>query len=209
MSTSDIKLNFINQSNDQNNSEIVIFQQNVATDFDEIAIAWQVIKNCGHGDNHPFKYPMNFSVSAGDSWGNFTPHNEAEYGQQWEMVKDASGDILKLSAQPGTDPKAVTIANNLEKGAISANVYKDGKLLAMRSGIAPQQKAMFSFKPTLWIGVVSQVEEGQVLNSAIISNINTELSLLGVASADIVMKGGGTGATASPFTFELENVEYA
>ena len=53
-----IKLNFINRSNDQNNSQVVIFQKNVAADLDELAVAWKVIDNCGQGDNHPFNYPM-------------------------------------------------------------------------------------------------------------------------------------------------------
>jgi hypothetical protein len=53
----DIHLNFINDSNDMNNSEIVVFQKNAATDFDELAVAWLVIKYCGQGDNHPFVYP--------------------------------------------------------------------------------------------------------------------------------------------------------
>ncbi|MBT9441299.1 MAG: hypothetical protein IV087_05435 [Acidovorax sp.] len=44
------------------------------------------------------------------------------------------------------------------------------------------------------------------MNSAIISNINTELSLLGIASADIVMTGGGPGANSTPFAFNLENI---
>ena len=39
----DIQLNFINNSNDANNSQVVIFQKNVATDFDELAVAWQVV----------------------------------------------------------------------------------------------------------------------------------------------------------------------
>ncbi len=64
----DIQLNFVNESNDANNSSIVIFQKNVATDFDELAIAWQVIKNCGQGDNHPFAFPMTMEVGASDSW---------------------------------------------------------------------------------------------------------------------------------------------
>jgi hypothetical protein len=64
-------------------------------------------------------------------------------------------------------------------------------------------------KPTIWIGVVSQVEEGDVMNSAIISDINTELSLLGIASADIVMSGGGAGPSATPFMFTLENIVMA
>lgn len=38
-----VQLNFVNQSNDANNSQIVIFQKNVASDF-ELAVAWRVIK---------------------------------------------------------------------------------------------------------------------------------------------------------------------
>ena len=47
---------------------------------------------------------------------------------------------------------------------------------------------------------------GKLMNSAVISSINTELSLLGIASADIVMTGGGSTKTATPFRFTLENV---
>lgn len=65
-----IKLNFINRSNDTNNSNVVIFQQNVAENFDELAVAWKVIQNCGQLENHPFKYPMELQVSAGNSYGN-------------------------------------------------------------------------------------------------------------------------------------------
>jgi hypothetical protein len=35
------------------------------------------------------------------------------------------------------------------------------------------------------------------------------LSLLGIASADIVMTGGGPGSNAMPFAFSLQNVIYA
>ena len=92
-----IKLNLINQSNDVNNSSVVIFQKNTATDFDELAIAWQVIQNLGREDNHPFEYPQQSEVSASDSFGNYTPKLDAEPGQSFEMVRDRSGDVLKLS----------------------------------------------------------------------------------------------------------------
>lgn len=58
-------------------------------------------------------------------------------------------------------------------------------------------------------GVVSQVEEGAIINSAIMSDVNTEIGLLGIASADIVMRGGGTVPNAGYFTFSLANVVYA
>ena len=204
----DILLNFVNQSNDSNNSEVVVFQKNVATDFDELAIAWQVIQNCGQGDNHPFTYPMTMAVSASDSYGNYTPRLTAQNGQLFAVTLTSSGDQLGLAGS-GTSATEVQVLNGLPKGAISANIYKANKLLAAKTAVAPQQKAVFQFKPTIWIGVASEIEEGQVMNSAIISSINTEISLLGIASADIVMTGGGPGPNSTPFQFNLANVVMA
>lgn len=204
----EIKLNFINQSNDRNNSSIVIFGKNVATSFDEFAVAWQVIKNCGQGWNHPFTYPMDNQVSVSDSHGNHAPRLLATSGQAFSALTSSSGDTLQLSGVSNS-PAEVQVRNDLTVGALNANIYKAGKLLATRTSVAPGQKAVFQFKPTIWIGVASQVEEGEVINSAIISDINTEISLLGIASADIVMTGGGPGQNSTPFQFTLQNVVYA
>lgn len=200
-----IQLNFINKSNDTNNSEVVIFQKNVATNFDELAVAWQVIKYCGPGDNHPFTFPMGMQVGASDSYGNYTPQLDGQHGQLFQTEPTNSGCGL-VPADACAGSKEVQVLNALPKGAINASCYKDGKLLAIKTSIAPQQKAVFEFKPTIWIGAASQIVQGQVMDSAIISNINTELSLQGIASADIVMTGGGPGANAAPFAFHLENI---
>ena len=110
----------------------------------------------------------------------------------------------------GTDSTAnIELKNSLQRGAVSGYVYRDGSVIAMKSNIAPGQKAVFEFTPTIFIGVASQITQGQIMNSAIISNINTEISLLGLASADIVMTGGGSGANATAFVFSLENVKMA
>jgi len=204
----DIKLNFINGSNDANNSDVVIFQRNVATDLEEVAVAWQVIRNCGQGCNHPFVFPMAMTVAAGDAWGNYTPQQVAQYGQLFAVTRNTSGDILSPCGD-ATSPTEVQVLNDLLQGAIKAMIYKDGKPIAMKTAVAPQQKAVFRFKPTIWIGVCSEVTEGETMNSAIISSVNTEISLLGLASADIVMTGGGPGAGSTPFLFRLENVVMA
>ncbi|HAA12551.1 MAG TPA: hypothetical protein DCE41_12985 [Cytophagales bacterium] len=205
---SDIKLNFINESNDANNSSVVIFQKNVATDFDELAIAWKVIKNCGTGWHHEFTYPMTMFLSAADSWGNeLVSPMVAQNGQLFHVTTDGSGSDLSYSG-PSPSRKEVQMRNDLNQGSIDARIYKDGKLLALKTGVSPGQKAVFQFKPSIWIGVVSQIEEGQVMNSAILSDVNTEIGLLSVASADIVMTGGGTGPNATPFKFTLDNVQY-
>lgn len=204
-----IKLNFINRSNDTNNSSVVIFEKNVATGFDELAIAWTVIQNCAVGDNHPFTYPMGITVEASDAWGNFTSQQPASPGQLFEMVKNTSGDVLVSSNTSASSPEVYEIRNILQQGSINAYCFRDGRICASKTGIAPGEKAGFSFKPTIWVGVASEVEEGAVIHSAILSNINTEINLLGISRADIVMTGGGAGPDARPFQFNLENIVLA
>ncbi|CAE6735368.1 MULTISPECIES: hypothetical protein [Paraburkholderia] len=201
----DIKLNFINLSNDVNNSQVVIFQKNVSTDFDELAVAWKVISNCGRGDNHPFVFPLLTTVTASDSDGNYMPQKVAQNGQMFSVSRAASGNVLAI-AGASTSSREIQLRNDLRTGAISAGVFKDNRLLAKKTGIVPGQKAVFEFKPTLWIGTASQIEQGKVMNSAVISDINTELSLLGIARCDIVMTGGGGGTTAVPYQFKLANI---
>ena len=203
----DIQLNFINNSNDANNSQVVIFGKSDAANVDEMAVAWLVIQNCGQGDNHPFTYPQTMYVSASDSWGNYTPQLPAQNGQLFHMTRSASGDTLSYAGTGVADE--VQLRNDLSTGAINASIYKSGKLFAQKTNIVPGQLAAFQFKPTIWIGVVSQVVEGEVMNSAILSSINTEISLLGIASADIVMTGGGPGPSSTPFQFSLQNVVMA
>lgn len=201
----DINLNFVNLSNDVNNSQIVIFQKNVSTDFDELAIAWKVITNCGRGDNHPFVFPMLTTVSASDADGNYMPQKRADNGQVFNVSRSTSGNVLAL-AGPAPTSREIQLRNDLSQGAITASIFKDNRLLAHKTGIVPGQKAVFEFKPTLWIGTASQIEQGAVMNSAVLSDINTELSLLGIKSADIVMTGGGGGTTATAYQFRLANV---
>ena len=207
MALTEIKLNLINRSQDVNNSEYLIFQKNVAENFGELAVAWRVVQNLGIGDNHPFVYPLEFFVSAGDAFGNFTPQMQAFDGQAFDMVRTTSGDVLRLSPTPASSITEVEVRNQLPNGGISANIFRDGKLLATKTNISPGQKAVFEFKPRIFIGAVSEVVEGEVLNSAVLQEINTEIDLLGIQSADIVITGGGGGPNASPFEFTLSNVK--
>ena len=206
MSQDSISLNLINQSQDVNNSQYVIWQENVAESFGELAIAWRVVKNLGVRDNHPFSYPLQFEVSASDSYGNYTPKLLAANGDAFDMKLANSGDILQQSSQPATSPFEVEVRNTLNQGGITANIFRDGKLLAKKTNISPQQKAVFEFKPRIFIAAVSQITEGEVMDSAILQQVNTEIDLFGITSADIVITGGGGGQSATPFQFELQNV---
>jgi hypothetical protein len=204
-----IKLNFINQSNDSGNNVVVIFQKNHAQGQDETIVAWKVIANCGIGDNHPFIFPHQVMVSFNDSYGNYSPQLEAVPGDAFIVEKTNSGDILSQSKNPAKVLSEIEVTNALSVGAIDINCYRDGKLLSTCLSIVPTQMGAFQFEPTIYIGAIPQMVEGEIMNAAIVSEINTEINLLGIASADIVMTGGGSGPQATPFYFTLENIKFA
>ena len=203
-----IMLNFINRSYDPRNAKIVIFQKNEAAGLDEPPVAWRVIEHRDVSHNHPFRFPMSMAVGTSDSWGNHTPQIPAQNGAMYHVELTSSGDTLSYCG-PATSNREVQVRNDLAKGAINAGIYKEGRLLAIKTNIAPGQKAAFEFRPNIWIGAAPQVTEGDLLDPAILSEINTELSLVAVASADIVMTGGGPGpgTGTEPFTFHLENIQ--
>ena len=202
----DVELNFINESSADQPVSVVIFKKNVTESFDELAVAWKVIKNCGVGWREGFTIPMNYEVNALDEYDNVLGAATASDGDCFVVQHTSSGKILKLDTS-GAKHNQIRLRNELREGAITANIYKNGKLLGIKKCLSPQQEAVFEFDPTIWIGVVEGVEEGETMNSAIVSNVDTQLSLLGVKSADIVMTGGGPGKTAEAFKFQMENVK--
>lgn len=205
----DIQLNLINRSNDAGHSQIVIFQKNAASGVDELPVAWQVIRNLGQGDHYPFVYPLSTTLSTADSWGNYTPQIEADNGLLYSMARAPSGgDTLSLQGK-GSSPHEIQCRNDLAQSAISASLFKSGKPLMTKTSIMPGQVAAFVLQPMLYIGVIPATEYGEVMDSAILSNVNTELSLLGVSEANIIMTGGGPGQGSTPFQFTLENVAMA
>jgi hypothetical protein len=206
----DIQLNFVNRSHAQDASRIVIFTRNALGGIDEMPVAWRVIDS-GPGEAVRFAYPQASMVEANDEAGQRTPLYDAQPGQLFAMQRAATGGYELVRVGAASNPGEIQVLNGLDAGLIGASIYKDGRLLATRQSVSPKQKAVFAFKPVLWIGAVpqAQAQEGGVIHPALQPRIDTQLSLQGIASADIVMTGGGTGPAAAPLRFALENVQPA
>lgn len=198
----DVTLNFINNSEITSNQRVVIFQKNAPAGLAEV-IAWKVIKNCGKGWRHPFAYTFQSNISVLDCWGNYSPLTSTEAGQQFTVKLDTSGSSLSVATGTGK-PGDIEVTNELE-GFITVGIYKDGSLFTPKLRLPPGTRSYYEFLPTLWIGIAENVEEGAFIDPAIIQEINAEISIIGIVSADIVLTGGGTGPDAKPFTFTLEN----
>lgn len=202
----DIKLRFVNQSHDGNKSEVVIYQKNLLTSMASLAMAWKVIRFCGRDCYHPFAYPAGFEVCVADGYGNFSPRVPAESGQMLALESTPSGSRRLRRAGPASASNELDVLNDLDQGAVNVCVFRDGRMVGSKTAVTPGQKAVFQYQPVLWIGVASQIAQGAAISSAVMSSANTELSLLGIVSADIVMSGGGPGEGSTPYEFNLENI---
>ena len=196
-----ISLNFINQSSMQQSANVVIYQINTATLPGTPVVAWIVIQNCGFNCNHPFTLEQFVEIGAADSNGNFSPRLRARPGQAFKTVTQASGHNLILNGTSSNGDE-IQIENGLDQ-VISAMVYQDNRIVSRWGQIGPGDTANFSFKPTIMIGVAPGVSQGQMLDPADLADITTELSLLGVQSAEIIMTG--SGASDDPYHFKLKN----
>lgn len=199
-----IEITFINNTEDMNNNEVVIFQKNIASNLNETLVAWRVIQNCGRGWEHKFNFPLGYEIAASDSYGNVTPLKPAKTGEKWEIVKSKSGDELILSEEPVANRNQIVLKNSLEQGAINAQIYKEGKLLSEKRNVVPRQLGLFEFNTNIWLGVANGVQEGFPIQPALLEEIDTEISLLGIMQANLVMTGGGVGSSALPYEFSLE-----
>lgn len=201
-----VKLRLFNYSWDVTDSDIIIFQKNVVETLEEIAFAWRVIKRLGFQCSHSFTYSHEFEVGVRDAWGNDTPNFLAAPGQRWEMLRDYSGNELRLSHCPATSYRETEIYNSLDEGSITARIYRDGLLVTEKANVSPGMKAVFRFEPRIYIGIASQVDEGDVVDAAVLSDVNTSINLSGLRSADIIMSGRGQGPEATRLSFALANV---
>lgn len=202
----DIKLRFVNHSSDGNKSEVVIYQKNLLTTMASLSVAWKVIRYCGRDCYHPFVYPDGYEVAVADGYGNFSSRVAAQNGQLLRLVSTPIGSRRLLRAGPASAANELDVLNDMGQGAVDVCVFKDGRIVGIKTTVTPGQKAVFQYQPALWVTVASQVIQGVAISSAVMSNVATELSLIGIASADIVMTGGGPGDGSTPYQFNLENI---
>lgn len=200
-----MKLRFRANTPYASDSDVVIYQKNLASYEGKQAVAWQVFKHPAKGDVIDFTYPETMQMAVEDSSGQLTALQEVAYGELWEAVEINGATVLMLAGDSASSAQ-IQFQNNLSGESVTANIYRDEQLIATTSAIAPGQEALFQFIPDFWMGVVPEAEAGQVLTSGMIYALDNQISCLGIASADIVMTGGSSVASSKPFTFEIKHV---
>jgi hypothetical protein len=201
----DVLLTFTNESyaDSLRGSRIVLFQKNLLSEsIQNNAIAWRVFDMDEPLQQHRFHVSMRLSVAAMDTNGQICEQHLAENGQHWTVVRSKTSDWMILSGDSARS-EAIEIRNMLPKDVVSAQIYKDGRLLNVFSGLKPGATANFSFDNKLYIALVDKsVNAGDVLPSPEKLHCITELVLDGFSKASLFLSGAGSMESGS-YSFRL------
>ncbi len=196
-------LTFLNRQADGSDAHVVLFQQVAPPGSNVRPLAWKVIRYCGRDCSHPFRYGAP-ELGVIDAYGNHTPRLRAAAGERYRYGgEDGARRLTPAGGSAAGD--LLLVRNELPRGAIRAVLGNDGRPVAVSGAMAPQQVAGFRLAPVLWIAFAADVEEGQALPADLLApGRATPLHLDGLASARIVLRGGGKGTQAGPLVFTLD-----
>lgn len=204
---SNIEITYINKSMNKDLPTIFVFTKNETPTFDALkeGVAWRVIPNIGRASSSSFIYPISTEVGARWHDGqNKTETLPSTIGKRYTVNKNDTGVVLVANGD-ASDSKSIEINNNINVlNGISAQLYKDGKLMMVKNIVGFDQKATFVLKPKLYWGVASEIQESQLLNSAVL-NTDTffEQNLEGVSKATISLNGNAQEG----YSFKIESQE--
>ncbi|SHO58905.1 hypothetical protein [Vibrio quintilis] len=205
--SSNIEITYINKSMNKDLPKIFVFTKNETPTFDALkeGVAWRVIPDIGRSSSSTFIFPVETSVGATwQSGQNKTQKLPSVIGKRYTISKDETGVVLAANGN-ASDTKSIDVNNDVNvPNGISAQLYKDGKLMMEKKIVGFGQKATFVLKPKLYWGLASEIEESQLLNSAVLNTDSFfEQDLEGVTKATVSLNGNAEDG----YSFKIESQE--
>jgi PKD domain len=197
-------ITFVNESGNPNPPTVFVFAKNAVPSFDEMTdgIAWRVMPDLGRGASSTFMVLPMCTVQA--MWGssNRTQSLVAEIGKRYTVEEDATGIVLAPGGS-ASQSNAIEVSSQVTvDGGIVAQLLNNGKLYLQETVVAYGQKATFILEPKLYWGIASDIEEGQLVGTAVLqTDVFFEQDLEGVTQATVTL----TGDAPDGYRFTVEN----
>ncbi len=193
-------LRFFNRTEMPESLNIIMFQQNLAPDFNEEIVVWRQVDALVKDEDREVQLKWDMSVGLLDSDGNYTQRLATQAGKLFRAALTNSGHQIVAQGE-ASEKDEVQILNALELGAVSAMLYRGGVVVGRQGPFAPRLLAAFNFDYTVRVGIVATADTGTVIAKAVAGPWG-ELNLKDVAGADVIVAGGRD----SPLTFTLEGI---
>ncbi len=211
--------------------QVVLFKRNSAAGFDDVVVAWKVIR-CPAGQDArvvvPFAQQIGvydpcgahagledafagdmFSIAPGDGASDGGGHAAApRLGRiAGKLVKAGAAERFGDQGRPkqlaAVGPNMVGVRNATPDRALDVVLYKDGRPLCRQNALAPGAAAVFEVLPYLHAAVCQGITEGALVDAATVAGA-TRISLLGLKSAELVLTGA-----AGTADFQLRNPRFS
>jgi len=205
MST-DVHITYINNSLNPDNPTIFVFAKNLEPTFDTLkhAVAWRVMSEIGKGSSSSFVYPAATTVQAAWGDGNKTAQLDTTIGIRYTVEEDDTGIVLVHNGD-ASQANAIEVNSLVHvEGGINAQICKDGKPLLTNNIVPYDQKATFILYPKLYWGIASEIQEGQLISSAVLNTNNFfEQDIEGVTRTTVTL----TGNPQEGYQFNVNNID--
>ncbi|MDF2700885.1 MAG: hypothetical protein K0Q49_2448 [Haloplasmataceae bacterium] len=191
--SSNVKITYVNRSMNKDLPKVFIFTKNEVPNFDSLkdGVAWKVIPNIGRESSCQFIFPIETEVCA--SWDNGTCTTKkliSEIGDKYTIEQDDTGIIIAKDGN-ASDIKSIDVVNNLHiDNGIAVQLYKDGRMMMTKNIVGYDQKATFVLHPKLYWGIASEIQEGDMISSAVLNSESFfEQDLEGVSNVTMGLYG--------------------
>lgn len=206
--TDTVTFNCINKSSTPN-LNLVVFQKNIA-DIDNNVIAWNTIPYTDIGQSFKFEYNTSLEMRIVDSYGSISDRINVEYGKLYEATDN--GNLIEIGVSEYSNE--FDILNNVTSPTTTnVIIYRNNKVLYKSSNLINGQTLNLRFNPTFFIGEANvvftgtttyPVRQGSIIDTTTVSNFNTEISLIGIKSTDIIISG-----EVDNYSYSLSNIVFS
>lgn len=203
--SSNVKITYVNRSMNKDLPKIFVFTKNELPTFDTLkeGVAWKVIGDVGRESSCEFVFPIKTEVRA--AWDDNSCKTKclaSEIGSRYVVVQDETGIVLEKNGNAG-NVRSIDVCNNVHvKNGVSVELYKNSKLMMRKNIVGYAQKATFVIHPKLYWGVASEIQEGEMISSAVLDSDHFfEQNLEGVS--DVVI--GLYGNAELGYQFKIES----
>jgi hypothetical protein len=174
-------------------ADIMLFQKNLAA-VETTAVVWRRVAGAVAADPRPVQFVADLFVAVVDSLSGLASVCRLPAGGARAFtVSFAAGSTVPVVAYAGPSGagNTQTVTNSDAVRTVTARLWRGTHVVAFNPAVAPGQTALFRYGVTVFIGLApAGVAEGDLLTAAQVTAVNTEISLLGLASATVDMTDG-------------------
>jgi hypothetical protein len=194
-SQNEFPIKIIDSSDVSSPKRVLLYIRDNSAGFDETVLLWKEFY-FGPKNTHPKTFDFYGEYTASGYVGsNYIFDTTVVVGKKYRLNESNTGFELMGNSSPGTE---IQIFNNNVQ-SLNLIMKKSNSILSTATVASGATKG-FAFKKTIYIGATTDL-----VNPYEFSNINTEISFLGVAAAHVVMTEG----SEQPYQFSLSNIVYS